>query len=135
MRRSVCRLWELYRRVRSAKPLGATQTAVSRAQFKAKRLGAPPPASGVTPGAGRVRARARRRCERARTHHPPEGGRRARARRPPARVRGSCDPRPGVGYGQSPKPAMCVRNVDVHVSCSSHVDAHFAAFFIDPRAK
>jgi hypothetical protein len=30
---------------------------------------------------------------------------------------------------------MCVRNVDVHVSCSSHVGAHFAASFIDPRAE
>ena len=30
---------------------------------------------------------------------------------------------------------MCVRNVDVHVSCSSHVNAQLAAFFIDPRAK
>ncbi|KAL0103895.1 hypothetical protein PUN28_017932 [Cardiocondyla obscurior] len=29
---------------------------------------------------------------------------------------------------------MCVRNVDVHVSCSSQVDAQLAAFFIDPRA-
>jgi hypothetical protein len=31
--------------------------------------------------------------------------------------------------------AMCVRNVDAHVSCSSHSDAHLAAFFIDPRAE
>ena len=31
--------------------------------------------------------------------------------------------------------AMCVRSVDVHVSCSSHSDAQLAAFFIDPRAK
>ena|SRR5215468_2159176 len=38
----------------------------------------------------------------------------------------------GIG---NPRTAMCVRNVDVHVSCSSHVDAQFAAFFIDPRAK
>lgn len=65
-----------------------------------------------------------------------------RAERPRERGRATrqgltfeCDPRPGGGDGQSPKPAMCVRNVDVHVSCSSHVDAHFAAFFIDPRAK
>ena len=28
--------------------------------------------------------------------------------------------------------AICVQNVDVHVSCSSHDDAQFAAFFIDP---
>lgn len=34
-----------------------------------------------------------------------------------------------------PRTAMCVRNVDVHVSCSSQVDAQLAAFFIDPRAK
>lgn len=31
--------------------------------------------------------------------------------------------------------AMCVRSVDVHVSCSSHDDTQFAAFFIDPRAE
>ena len=30
---------------------------------------------------------------------------------------------------------MCVRKFDVHVSCSSHVDAQFAAFIIDPRAE
>jgi hypothetical protein len=36
---------------------------------------------------------------------------------------------------KNPKAAMCVRNVDVHVSCSSHVDAQFAASFIDPRAE
>jgi hypothetical protein len=39
---------------------------------------------------------------------------------------------PGTEY---PRTAMCVRNVDVHVSCSSQVDAQLAAFFIDPRAK
>lgn len=45
------------------------------------------------------------------------------------------DPQPGVVQEQYPKTAMYVRNVDVHVSCSSHVDAQLAAFFIDPRAK
>lgn len=45
------------------------------------------------------------------------------------------DPQPGVVREQYPRTAMCVRNVDVHVSCSSQVDAQFAAFFIDPRAK
>ena len=45
------------------------------------------------------------------------------------------DPQPGVANGCNPKAAMCVRNVDVHVSCSSHVDAQFAASFIDPRAE
>ncbi len=30
---------------------------------------------------------------------------------------------------------MCVQNIDVHVSCSSHGNAQLAAFFIDPRAK
>lgn len=45
------------------------------------------------------------------------------------------DPQSGVVRGQCPRTAMCVRNVDVHVSCSSHVDAQLAAFFIDPRAK
>lgn len=34
-----------------------------------------------------------------------------------------------------PVPAMCVQSVDDHMSCSSHSDAQFAAFFIDPRAK
>ena len=47
----------------------------------------------------------------------------------------SYDPQPGVANGCNPKAAMCVRNVDVHVSCSSHVDAQFAASFIDPRAE
>lgn len=45
------------------------------------------------------------------------------------------DPQPGVVQELYPWTAMCVRNVDVHVSCSSHVDAQLAAFFIDPRAK
>ena len=34
-----------------------------------------------------------------------------------------------------PQPAICVQSVDAHMSCSSHSDAQFAAFFIDPRAK
>ena len=33
------------------------------------------------------------------------------------------------------QPAICVQSVDAHMSCSSHSDAQFAAFFIDPRAK
>lgn len=45
------------------------------------------------------------------------------------------DPQPGVVRESYPWTAMCVRNVDVHVSCSSQVDAQLAAFFIDPRAK
>lgn len=45
------------------------------------------------------------------------------------------DPQPGVVRELYPWTAMCVRIVDVHVSCSSHVDAQLAAFFIDPRAK
>lgn len=45
------------------------------------------------------------------------------------------DPQPGVVRELYPWTAMCVRNVDVHVSCSSQVDAQLAAFFIDPRAK
>jgi len=45
------------------------------------------------------------------------------------------DPQPGVVQEQYPRTAMCVRIVDVHVSCSSHFDAQFAAFFIDPRAE
>ena len=31
--------------------------------------------------------------------------------------------------------AICVQNVDVHVSCSSHCVTELAPFFIDPRAK
>jgi hypothetical protein len=31
--------------------------------------------------------------------------------------------------------AICVQNVGVHVSCSSHVCTQLAAFFIDPRAE
>ena len=34
-----------------------------------------------------------------------------------------------------PGSAICVQSVDAHMSCSSHSDAQFAAFFIDPRAK
>lgn len=34
-----------------------------------------------------------------------------------------------------PRSAICVQNVDVHVSCSSHSDTQLAAFFIDPRAE
>ena len=45
------------------------------------------------------------------------------------------DPQPDVVRELYPWTAMCVRNVDVHVSCSSQVDAQLAAFFIDPRAK
>ena len=45
------------------------------------------------------------------------------------------DPQPGVVRESYPRTAMCVRSVDVHVSCSSQVDAQLAAFFIDPRAK
>lgn len=45
------------------------------------------------------------------------------------------DPQTGVALGIVPRAAMCVQIVDVHVSCSSHVNARLAAFFIDPRAK
>ena len=45
------------------------------------------------------------------------------------------DPEPGMDRGSDPLSAMCVQNVDVRVSCSSHSDAQLAAFFIDPRAK
>lgn len=44
------------------------------------------------------------------------------------------DPQPGVAQDKS-RAAICVQNVDVHVSCSSHADAQLAAVFIDPRAK
>ena len=53
----------------------------------------------------------------------------------PSSLRVGHDPQPGVVQEQYPGTAMCVRNVDVHVSCSSQVDAQLAAFFIDPRAK
>lgn len=73
-------------------------------------------------------------------------GRQRRAAKPHARARARArlaqavsgyvnDPQPGVVRELYPWTAMCVRNVDVHVSCSSHVDAQLAAFFIDPRAK
>lgn len=46
------------------------------------------------------------------------------------------DPQTVVALGiETPMTAMCVRIVNVRVSCSSHIAAHFAAFFIDPRAK
>ena len=45
------------------------------------------------------------------------------------------NPQPDVVQDLYPWTAMCVRIVDVHVSCSSQVDAQLAAFFIDPRAK
>lgn len=59
----------------------------------------------------------------------------ASRRRTKGRQSDGCDPQPGVVQEQYPRTAMCVRNVDVHVSCSSQVDAQLAAFFIDPRAK
>ena len=55
--------------------------------------------------------------------------------RKPSSLYNRHDPQPGVVREQYPRTAMCVRNVDVHVSCSSQVDAQLAAFFIDPRAK
>lgn len=46
------------------------------------------------------------------------------------------DPQTDMALGiESQRGAMCVRNVNVHVSCSSQFVTHFAAFFIDPRAK
>lgn len=46
------------------------------------------------------------------------------------------DPQTGVALGiESQRTAMCVRSVNVRVSCSSHIVTHFAAVFIDPRAK
>ncbi|KAK5637870.1 hypothetical protein RI129_000122 [Pyrocoelia pectoralis] len=47
------------------------------------------------------------------------------------------DPQPDVVQERRSvsRTAMCVRIVDVRVSCSSHYDAHLAAFFIDPRAE
>ena len=40
-----------------------------------------------------------------------------------------------AGTLDGPASAICVQSVDAHMSCSSHSDAQFAAFFIDPRAK
>lgn len=45
------------------------------------------------------------------------------------------DPQTGVALGWDPRAAMCVQSVDVHVSCSLHGDAQFAASFIDLRAE
>jgi hypothetical protein len=52
-----------------------------------------------------------------------------------ARIELSTDPQSSVIQDIIPRIAMCVRNVDVRVSCSSHYDAQLAAFFIDPQAK
>jgi len=45
------------------------------------------------------------------------------------------DPQSDGAQERVHRAAICVRNVDVHVSCSSHCDTQLAAFFIDPRAK
>ena len=45
----------------------------------------------------------------------------------------STDPETRVGVPED-TPAICVRIVDVHVSCSSHCVTHLAAFFIDPQS-
>ena len=45
------------------------------------------------------------------------------------------DPQSDGAQEQVHRAAICVRIVDVHVSCSSHCDTQLAAFFIDPRAK
>lgn len=56
-------------------------------------------------------------------------------------IKQSNDPQPCVVHTASDKrnksvwTAICVQNVNVHVSCSSHVNTQFAAFFIDPQAK
>ena len=66
--------------------------------------------------------------------------------RPPSRERGRCpmparswmDDKPTLSQTwavNKSQPAICVQSVDAHMSCSSHSDAQFAAFFIDPRAK
>ena len=44
------------------------------------------------------------------------------------------DPQPDVAWALL-QAAICVQNVGVHVSCSSHVCTQLAAFFIDPRAE
>lgn len=44
------------------------------------------------------------------------------------------DPQPDMAWNLF-QAAICVQNVGVHVSCSSHVCTQLAAFFIDPRAK
>lgn len=45
------------------------------------------------------------------------------------------DPQSDGAQERVHRAAICVRIVDVHVSCSSHYDTQLAAFFIDPRAK
>lgn len=44
------------------------------------------------------------------------------------------DPQPDMAWNLF-QAAICVQNVGVHVSCSSHVCTQLAAFFIDPRAE
>ena len=99
----------------------------------------------LKPGAG-GRVCPRRRCSvlfKSVVEQPRRGSTRALSFGPAAASRDSGGPsgfrRPTLSQAWSgignPRTAMCVRNVDVHVSCSSHVDAQFAAFFIDPRAE
>lgn len=45
---------------------------------------------------------------------------------------------PQTGVARDPwvtEAAMCVRLVDVRITCGLHDDAQIAAVFIDPRAK
>lgn len=45
---------------------------------------------------------------------------------------------PQTGVARDPRvteAAMCVRLVDVRITCGLHDDAQIAAVFIDPRAK
>ncbi len=54
----------------------------------------------------------------------------------PAAMLDGCNPTLSQTWAvNKSQPAICVQSVDAHMSCSSHSDAQFAAFFIDPRAK
>ena len=81
------------------------------------------------------KSRGRPPAGRARNLRPRHSGREARAQCPRNLGR---DAKPTLSQTwavDEPVPAMCVQSVDDHMSCSSHSDAQFAAFFIDPRAK
>ena len=96
---------------------------------------------------GRARARADRR--RRRRRRPPGCGGVGRRRDGSSRARApACRRRiglaeypvydPQTGVARDPRvteAAMCVRLVDVRITCGLHDDAQIAAVFIDPRAK
>lgn len=127
------------RRETALTPLRSSSSFISDdAHGDARRRASPPPPSSSWIGSSTI-SRGFGGPRLARAHHGRTSNDRSYAR---ARYGGAQavfgylnDPQPGVVRELYPWTAMCVRNVDVHVSCSSQVDAQLAAFFIDPRAK